>query len=155
MNRNKIIYRLLNSDNNKVQNIGLSLANKVKDLNFLIMPPAPPLVWENCAKALYEMSDDKLEKYLPSLLEWLQDLNWPGALVISDRLKIFSREKLEKPFIDCVLYADSLNNEEGCRWLDYLSELLDNEDLKAKLPNPTIEKLQMHYKNWGYWWGQK
>ena len=155
MNKIQIIYRLLNSDNNKVQNIGLSLASKVKDLNFLIMPPASPLVWENCAGALYKMSDDKLEKYLPSLLEWLQDLNWPGALKISDRLKIFSGEKLKKPLIDCVSYADSLNNEEGLRWLDYLSELLDNKDLKAKLPNPTIEKLQMHYKNWGYWWGQK
>lgn len=155
MNKIQIIYRLLNSDNNKVQNIGLSLASKVKDLNFLIMPPASPLVWENCAGALYKMSDDKLEKYLPSLLEWLQDLNWPGALKISDRLKIFSGEKLKKPLIDCVSYADSLNNEEGLRWLDYLSELLDNEDLKAKLPNLTIEKLQMHYKNWGYWWGQK
>ena len=47
-------------------------------------------VWENCARALYEISDERLEKHLPSLLEWLEDLNWPGALIILERLKKFS-----------------------------------------------------------------
>ena len=51
----------------------------------------------------------------------------------------------------CFTYANNLNNEEGLMWLDYLSELLDNEELKAILPKPTIEKLKKHYKNWGFW----
>lgn len=134
---------------------GIKLARNLDDLSLLILPSANgegKNIWENCARALYEISDDRLEKYLPSLLEWLQDLNWPGALIILDRLKIFSGEKLKKPFIDRFSYADNLNNEEGLMWLDRLSELLDNEELKAVLPKPIVEKLKKHYKNWGFWY---
>lgn len=134
---------------------GIKLARNIDDLSLIILPYAngeSKGIWENCARALYEISDDRLEKYLPSLLEWLQDLNWPGALIILDRLKIFSGEKLKKPFMERFTYANNLNNEEGLMWLDYLSELLDNEELKAELPKPIIEKLQKHYKNWGFWY---
>ena len=99
-----------------------------------------------------EKTDVVLEPYLDSLLEWLQDLNWPGALTILDRLKIFSGQKLKKPFIDRFAHANNLDNEEGLVILDYLSELLDNEELKAVLPKHIIEKLQKHYKNWGFWY---
>ena len=134
---------------------GIKLAKNLEDLSLLILPYAngeSKDIWENCARALYEISDDRLEKYLPSLLEWLQDLNWPGSLIILDRLKVFSGEKLKKAFMDRFAYANNLNNEEGLMWLDYLSELLDNEELKEELPKPIIKKLQKHYKNWGFWY---
>jgi len=137
------------------QQKGIKLARSINDLSLLILPCAngeSKGIWENCARALYEIPDDQLEKYLPSLLEWLQDLNWPGALIILDRLKIFSGEKLKRPFIDRFTSVNNLNNEEGLMWLDYLSELLDNEELKAELPKPIIDKLQKHYKNWGFWY---
>lgn len=151
------IYKMLNWQSGVDDQIqGIKLARNLEDVSLLILPCAnngeSKGVWENCARALYELSDDRLEKYLPSLLEWLQDLNWPGALIILDRLKVFSGEKLKKPFIDCLTYIRNLNNEEGLIWLDYLSELLDNEELKAELPKPIIEMLQKHYKNWGFWY---
>lgn len=150
------IYRMLNWHSRFGDQLqGIKLARNLDDLSLLILPSANgegKNIWENCARALYEISDDRLEKYLPSLLEWLQDLNWPGALIILDRLKIFSGEKLKKPFIDRFSYADNLNNEEGLMWLDRLSELLDNEELKAVLPKPIAEKLKKHYKNWGFWY---
>lgn len=133
---------------------GIRLARNLDDLSLLILPCANgknKAFWDNCARALYELSDDRLEKYLPSLLEWLQDLNWPGALIILDRLKVFSGKKLKKPFIDCFIHAQNLNNDEGLRWIDYLSELLDNEELKAELPKSIVDVLQRHYKNWGFW----
>lgn len=136
---------------------GIKLAKNLDDLSLLILPNAngeSKSVWENCARALYEVSDERLEKHLPSLLEWIEDLNWPGALIILDRLKIFSGEKLKGPFIDLVNRATSLNNEEGLMWLDYLSELLDNEELTAVLPREIIQKLQEHYQNWGFWYDE-
>lgn len=150
------IYRMLNWKSRFGDQLqGIKLARNLDDLSLIILPCAngeSKSVWENCARALYEISDEQLEKYLPSLLEWLQDLNWPGALIILDRLKIFSGEKLKKPFMDRFFYAENLNNEEGLMWLDVLSELLDNEELKAALPKQVIEKLQKHYKNWGFWY---
>lgn len=150
------IYKMLNWQSRFGDQLrGIKLARNLDDLSLLILPCAngeSKSIWENCARALYEISDDRLEKYLPSLLEWLQDLNWPGAIIILDRLKIFSGKKLKKPFIDLFTYAKNLNNEEGLMWLDYLSELLDNEELKEELPKPIIETLQKHYKNWGFWY---
>ena len=147
------IYRMLNWKNSdEIRAEGVRLAKQIKDLSLLILPSAAPSVWECCAQILCEKNDMVLEPYLDSILEWLQDLNWPGALIILDRLKIFSGKKLKKPFMDRFAYANNLNNEEGLMWLDYLSELLDNEELKAVLPKPIIEKLQKHYKNWGFWY---
>ena len=91
---------------------------------------------------------------MDSLLKWLQDLNWPGALLILDRLKIFSGKKLSIPFINCFISAVNLNDIEGLMWLDYLSELLDNKQLRAELPEEIINKLQEHYKNWGFWYNK-
>ena len=58
---------------------------------------------------------------------------------------------MKEPFIAQLAQAKSLDNDEGLMWLDYLSELLDNEDLKAVLPKPIIEDLQKHYHNWAFW----
>lgn len=140
-----------NSEN--IQRKGIELAKKLTDLSPLILPiyEGSQSIWDNCAKALSELSDDRLEKYLPLLLEWLQDLNWPGALTILERFIIFSGEKLKNPFIKQVKYAISLNSEEGLRWLDYLSELLDNQELKQLLPNEILKIVQKHYHNWGWW----
>ena len=146
------IYEMLNSESNgEARAEGLRLAKEIENLSLLILPPAAPRVWECCAQILSEKSDAVLEPYIGSILEWLQDLNWPGALTILDHLKIFSGEKLKKPFMDCFAYANSLNNEEGMIRLDYLSELLDNEELKALLPKSVTEVLKKHYKNWGFW----
>lgn len=149
------IYKMLNWENPaEIRLIGIKLAREIKNLSLLIMPPAAPSVWEQCANILAEKSDNELEPFLGNLLEWMQDLNWPGALIIMDRLKVFSGTKLKAPFIELFTYANRLNNEEGLMWLDYLSELLDNEELKAELPNQIIEILQKHYKNWGFWYDQ-
>lgn len=146
------IYKMLEWKNtDKIQAEGLRLARNIKDLSLLIFPPAEPSVWGRCAQVLCEKTDVALEPYLDDLLKWLQDLNWPGALVILDRLKVFSGKKLKKPFIDCFTHAQNLNNDEGLRWIDYLSELLDNEELKAELPKSIVDVLQRHYKNWGFW----
>ena len=83
-------------------------------------------------------SDSVLEPYLDEILKWLQDLNWPGASIILNRLKNYSGEKLKKPFLKCFTKAINLNNEHGLMWLDYLSELLDNKQRigNLKCANP-------------------
>ena len=153
MNDIQNIYKMLNWENNNETRVkGFNLAKEIENLSLLILPPAEPSVWECCAQVLSEKSDTVLEPYLYKILEWLQDLNWPGALIILNRLKVFSGEKLKKPFIDCLTCAKDLNNKEGLMWLDYLSELLDNEELKSELPQTIIDILQNHYRNWGFWY---
>lgn len=146
------IYRMLNwEEPEEIRTKGICLAKEIEDLSLLILPPAEPSVWECCARILSEKNDLALAPYLARLLDWLRDLNWPGASIILDRLKKFPGEQLKEPFIAQLAQAKSLDNDEGQMWLDYLSELLDNEELKTLLPKPIIEDLQKHYHNWAFW----
>lgn len=151
MNNINEIYKLLNwhsSFGNQLQ--GIKLARELNNLAPLILPCVDgesKSLWENCSRALYEISDDRLKKNLPNLLKWLQDFNWPGSLIILDRLKVFSGELLKEPFIDFFNYVSNLNNDEGLLWLDNLSQLLDNKELEAILPKEVLEILQKHYNN--------
>lgn len=72
---NKIYQMLCWDTPEDVQLEGIKLAKEMSDLTPLILPlyEGSQSIWDNCAKALSELSDDRLEKYLPLLLEWLQD----------------------------------------------------------------------------------
>lgn len=153
MERMNQIYQMLDYKNSiDIQEKGKQQARKITDLSLLITPPSSPSVWEQCAIILSEKTDDELVPYLTSILQWLYDLNWPGALTILNRLKKFSGKQLKKSFIDSVVRAiNSHDEEEGMMWLDYLSELLDNKELKKELPEEILNILEKHYNHWGYW----
>ncbi len=90
------IMELLDWNNDvKQQQEGIRLAREVKCLNVFLQPGGPygKRVWENCAKILSERTDEELTWYMSPLLEWLQDLNWPGAFCILDRLKKCKKDK--------------------------------------------------------------
>ena len=134
------------------QEKGIKLASELDDLSLLIQPfwnGESKSLWGNCARALHEVSDDRLEPHLPLLLEWLQDLTWPGAETVFYRLKAFSGEKLKDPVMELV---DRVSAWEDRLWLDFVSWLIENDDLKATLPHETLEILQKHYDNPGWWY---
>ncbi len=136
------------------QKKGLELASSVKCLNAFLQPGFPygKRVWKNCAKVVASKNDDILSYFIFDLFDWIEDLNWPGALIILDRLKTFSGKMLLTGFMEKYNWAVSLNAEEGLMLLDNLSELLDNKSLKEKLPTEIIEALEKHYHNPGYWY---
>lgn len=149
------IMKMINWNSDiETQNKGVKLASHINDLSIFIQPMefGSKAVWENCAKILSEKSDDELVPYLNDILEWLQDINWPGAFKIIERLKCFSGEKLLQSFIYTFKKAKELNNEEGLMWLDYLSELLDNKEVEQMLPEEVLNILRQHYHNWGGWY---
>lgn len=68
---------------------GMELAGQVRYLYPFLQPilPQPTKAHcEPCARVLSARSDAELEPYLYRLFEWLQDMNWPGAERIWDRL---------------------------------------------------------------------
>ena len=46
------------------------------------------------------------------------------------------------PFVDRFTCADSLNNVDGLIWMYGLAELLENKELKEKLPKYILEQLK-------------
>ena len=105
------------------RNLGLELAGQVRYLPpFLqpILPRATKSHWEPCAQVLASRSDDELELYLYPLLEWLQDMNWPGADTIYERLLRFSYPRLE-PRLDFMIKMARKQGDND--WLEILKLL--------------------------------
>ena len=72
------------------QAAGIKMAENIKDIQAFIQPCTESNnknVWDNCALIISKRSDAELFPYLDNLFAWLQDMNWPGALCILDRLQ--------------------------------------------------------------------
>lgn len=90
------------------------------NLTDYMMPAGKKDCWENCARIIFQQPDDVIVQYASSLFFWLQDPNWPGADIISARLK-----KLPKNILALLLKEalETAQNDED--WLDSLRSTFD------------------------------
>lgn len=73
----------------EIQKQGIALAKSMNTIVPFIQPLTPKYsknVWDNCALVISCENDEVLKPHLSELLEWLQDMNWPGAEIIYERL---------------------------------------------------------------------
>ena len=98
------------------QEEGIKLAQNIECINVFLQPRSKNYnknVWDNCAKILSARSNEELFPYIIELMEWLQDMNWPGAFCIFDRLKGMVNEPLfEYLYTICLKCAQALEYEE-------------------------------------------
>ncbi len=113
----------------EIQSAGIELAKSNKDIKPFIQPLTPKHnknVWGNCAIIVSTKSDGELDPYLIELLEWIQDLNWPGAFCIFDRLQKYSDNCTINSAINiCLDRAKSSNDESWQNNLCMLAEKLN------------------------------
>ena len=129
------------------QEKGIKMANKIEIIEEFILPVYPMYnknVWGNCAKILSNKTDAELTPYLDKILEWLQDLNWPGTYVIIERLSHFESSLLLKPYISAINKAKITDEQE---WYKHLTVLIKNESLLKKLPTVLSEEIYKAYKD--------
>ena len=108
----------------EIQEEALREARKIKSLSVFMQPIEYGWSWENCAKVICEKTDEELNKYTCEMLEWLQDINWPGAFLIMERLEKMNPQLLLNATIYAVKQALLLKDNE---WLTYMSYLLKNK----------------------------
>ena len=157
----KIMSMLDWNESIETQQQGMRFAQNINNINVFILPINPGIsknVWENCAKILADRPDKILAPYLIHLLEWLQDLNWPGAVTILERLKTYDEMEMLVFSVECCVEKaiacsklDEIRFFEEMKFLNNISELLENEKLKENLPKRILEILQKHYNNPGWW----
>ena len=107
------------------KNRGIAEAVKLNNIYPFIRPIVVPTeksksVWEPCAEIISLKSNDELQPFLYLLFEWLQDMNWPGADIIFERLTSFPFLELEKKYQFSRLCAQRRNDE---FWLATLDDL--------------------------------
>ena len=106
----------------EIQLKGRLLAKKELSIGQMIQPLTPKHnknVWENCAIIISDFNDGELEPHLVRLLEWLQDMNWPGANIIFKRLLEMPFEMLEMPY-NIVLTIAKKNDDKA--WIMILED---------------------------------
>ena len=95
--------QLSNEENEAKTQKGIDVAKQIQNLfpfmqPIVIPPEKSKMVWEPCAKVVAMRSDKELEPFLFMLLEWIQDLNWPGAMIIYNRLTQIPYNTIEFAF---------------------------------------------------------
>ena len=106
------------------EKLGVEEASKLKNLYPFIQPVIMPphkskSVWEPCAKVIALKADEELIPFLGLLFEWLQDMNWPGAGIVYNRLSKIPFANLEAEFRYTKHRAEKDGNE---TWLLALSD---------------------------------
>lgn len=132
----------------EVQEEAIREARKIKSLSVFMQPIEYKLSWKNCAKVICEKTDEELKSYTYEMLEWLQDLNWPGAFLIMERLEKMDPQLLVYDAIYKVKQALLLKDNE---WLIYMSYLLKNKKFYDALSEEKkYQKIMRRYYE-SYW----
>lgn len=109
----------------EVQNEGRQLAKDINPITPFIQPLTEKYnknVWDNCAKIIGERDDIELKPFLIKLLEWIQDMNWPGSAFIFERLCKYSDNiSLYNAISNCINKAIACNDE---IWISNLKSLI-------------------------------
>ena len=116
MNSEAKIMELIDwNKSTEAQDYGRKLARQVEDISVFVQPLTPLYnknVWQNCAIILSERKDDELEPYLGRLLEWLQDMTWPGAACIMERIIEFNNKSFLMNMVDLYLRKAEISNDQ-------------------------------------------
>ncbi len=100
---------------NEIINLGIS------DLSFLLQP-INKSYWDKAANVICELGVERYIDVLPSMMEWIQDLNWPGALRIFTELKSVDDIRVIRCIEDTVAKVILLDDME---WLYFIKLLID------------------------------
>ena len=133
----------------EVQEAALREARKIKSLSVFMQPIEYKWSWENCAKVICEKTDEELNSYKYEMLEWLRDLNWPGAFLVMERLEKMDSQLLVYAVGYQVKQALLLKDNE---WLGWMSYLLKNKKFYDALSEEKkYQKIlkRYHKKYWG------
>lgn len=140
-----ILYKMLSwNSTKKIQNKGIEKAARINDLSIFMQPGGDKSIWENCAKVIANKENEELKEYLKDLFDWIADLNWPGALTILKKLKSMPANFIYSEYENAIRRAITEKNE---NYLYFLSELLENKELKNKVDKKLIEKIEENRKN--------
>lgn len=116
------IYQLLDWNNDESTQLkGIEYAVKMNNIDCFIQPITEMYnknIWDNCAKILSRKADNELKDYLQYLLEWIQDLNWPGAFIILERINAFKDKEIVQNAKDKCRHIADENDDRV--WLENL-----------------------------------
>lgn len=112
-------YELLNANLSQelLENNILKLAEDTRYSNNCFIMPANKMYWENAAKVLAKRGYPIIRDILMELFEWLQDMNWPGAITVVNILNTIPKKVLVENLEKTIEIALEENNGIWLNWL--------------------------------------
>ena len=110
----------------------------------LLLQPSDKKYWENSAKVLYHKGYEEVKSITIELFYWLQDMNWPGSVIIRDLLWSYPSQILADYLEQILLNAVASNDEE---WIYNLCYFIDNKVGIKDFTNKSIYKIYHMYKS--------
>lgn len=104
-----------------------------EDIEALILPAKRKDCWENCAILLASLDNSRLLPFLPRLMEWYQDMNWPGFELIDRRVKQLPYNTLRVAVADALRKATSEHDSEWHENLQSAFDDLENGDNEVSM----------------------
>ncbi len=97
---------------------------------YLLVQPVDKMHWDQAAELIIAIGYPRIQPILRGLLEWIQDLNWPGAQRIAELLA-----SIGEPLIPYIKEAFKMNDPSWHYWI--LTELVSDwpKDLVQELLN--------------------
>lgn len=134
---NDLLMKLSWDEPVEIQKKTIELLKKEKDLSIFMQPIGENTgkkVWDNCALILCSKTDEELIPFISGLLEWLQDMNWPGAWEILERLQKIPKDNFKNEYEKAIKKAQ----QELKKWNEeeYMNSWLSN----LKMINTSLKK---------------
>lgn len=78
--------------------------------------------WGTFAEQVCLLNDEEIIPLIPDMLEWLQDMNWPGSVLYAKRLRTLP-EEVVYPVVERTISQAKKENDEI--WMENLQDWLD------------------------------
>lgn len=87
----------------------------------MLLQPINKDYWENAAKLLRLIEYPRNKLAIPGLIEWLQDMNWPGAIEAKETLMQIEKNILIPYIEEALLKA---KQQDDTVWIVWIKELI-------------------------------
>ena len=86
-----------------------------------LLQPISKFCWENAAKVIRKIGYPRINPITSGLLEWIADMNWPGAWIIMEILEEGEPKNLVKSIEEAIIKA---YGDEDDMWMTSLKNLV-------------------------------
>jgi hypothetical protein len=132
---NEYIKNLNSEEPQYLQDYAISRLINIEDSKLhLLLQPISKSHWKNAATVLKEIGYPRVKAIIPGLLQWIQDINWPGAQEIVDLLVTIDDKIV--PYV-----KQALKSGDGIWIMWILSEVVSkwNRDLNNQIKDNLLE----------------
>lgn len=131
----KFLYLYIKNKDNSVKE--KLLLSALKHPLWLVMPTSDKSIWEEATKLLIQLEYDVIKNNLVAILEYYQDVNWPGLELLTNYLVHIPKDDL----VNSISKVLHLAADDDCWLYGLVSLMVKTETIDFFRGNKLYDKL--------------